>query len=81
MPSLYSFHVMVLVYVDDIIITRSSFSNIQQLISKFNTEFSLKQLGALDSFQGIEVSLGLCMVTDPLKPNDIFSYACFIENG
>lgn len=47
---------MILVFIDDIIITRSSLSHIQQLISKLNTEFSLKQLGTLDYFLGIEVS-------------------------
>jgi histone deacetylase 1/2 len=48
-------HHIVLVYVDDIIITGSSLSHIQQLISKLNAEFALKQLGVLDYFLGIEV--------------------------
>ncbi|MCI33550.1 retrovirus-related Pol polyprotein from transposon TNT 1-94, partial [Trifolium medium] len=50
-----SLHLIVLVYVDDIIITGSSLPQIQQLISKLNAEFALKQLGALDYFLGIEV--------------------------
>jgi histone deacetylase 1/2 len=59
-PSLFmmktgSLHLIVLVYVDDIIITGSSLSHIQHLISKLNAEFALKQLGVLDYFLGIEV--------------------------
>ena len=40
---------------DDIIITGSSISFIQQLTSKLNTTFSLKQLGHLDYFLGLEI--------------------------
>ena len=47
--------VYILVYVDDIIITGSSVSLIQQLTSKLNTAFSLKQLGHLDYFLGLEI--------------------------
>jgi histone deacetylase 1/2 len=59
-PSLFmlktgSLHLIVLVYVDDIIITGSSLPHIQSLISKLNAEFALKQLGVLDYFLGIEV--------------------------
>ncbi|GAU28846.1 hypothetical protein TSUD_21830 [Trifolium subterraneum] len=59
-PSLFmlktsSVLMMVLVYVDDIIITGSSSSHIQQLITKLNDEFALKQLDTLDYFLGIEV--------------------------
>ncbi|MCH82526.1 retrovirus-related Pol polyprotein from transposon TNT 1-94 [Trifolium medium] len=59
-PSLFmmrtsTVHMMVLVYVDDIVITGSSTSHIQQLISKLNDEFAIKQLGSLDYFLGIEV--------------------------
>jgi histone deacetylase 1/2 len=59
-PSLFmmktgTVHIMVLVYVDDIIVTGSSMTHIQQLISTLNAEFALKQLGTLDYFLGIEV--------------------------
>ena len=47
--------VYLLVYVDDIIITDSSASLIQQLTSKLNTVFSLKQLCHLDYFLGLEI--------------------------
>jgi histone deacetylase 1/2 len=59
-PSLFmittgTVHMMILVYVDDILITGNSITHIQQLISKLNAEFALKQLGSLDYFLGIEV--------------------------
>jgi len=43
-----------LVYVDDILITGSSPTLVQQIISNLNGHFSLKQLGELDYFLGIE---------------------------
>ncbi|KAJ9676960.1 hypothetical protein PVL29_022114 [Vitis rotundifolia] len=46
---------VVLVYVDDIIVTRSSDSLIQHLISSLNFQFALKDLGSLHFFLGIEV--------------------------
>lgn len=45
-----------LVYVDDILITRSSSSHIQSLISQLNSVFSLKDLGSLSFFLGISVT-------------------------
>lgn len=47
--------VYLLVYVDDIIITGSSSTLVQQLVTQMNSVFSLKQLGHLDYFLGIEV--------------------------
>ncbi|XP_006596771.1 uncharacterized protein LOC114383963 [Glycine soja] len=47
--------VYLLVYVDDIILTGSSPSLIQQITYKLNTAFSLKQLGHLDYFLGLKI--------------------------
>lgn len=59
-PSLFTFaggshRVMMLVYVDDIIITGDHLPLIQGLTSKLNDQFALKQLGDLEYFLGIEV--------------------------
>ena len=59
-PSLFTLHtrsycIYLLVYVDDIIITGSSKSAIHDLVSQLNSKFSLKDLGTLDYFLGIEV--------------------------
>ena len=60
-PSLFFLHqgklqIMILVYVDDIIITGNSAPFITALIKHLNEVFSLKQLGKLDYFLGIEVT-------------------------
>ena len=47
--------VYLLLYVNDIILTGSSATLIQQLINRLNTAFSLKQLGHLDYFLGLEI--------------------------
>src|ERR1044072_6967082 len=48
-------HIFLLIYVDDIIITGDSLSQIQQLIAQLNSVFALKDLGSLDYFLGIQV--------------------------
>jgi histone deacetylase 1/2 len=60
-PSLFTYQsqdntVYLLVYVDDIIITSNNSSLLQSLIQKLNHAFSLKHLGTLDYFLGIEVN-------------------------
>lgn len=50
-----SFHVYVLVYVDDLIITDSDNSYITSMVSDLNTEFSLKDLGDLSYFLRLEI--------------------------
>ena len=45
-----------LVYVDEIIITGSSSSLVSALVKQLDSVFSLKQLGVLDYFLGIEVN-------------------------
>ncbi|KAL5559544.1 hypothetical protein UlMin_035755 [Ulmus minor] len=47
---------IVLVYVDDIIVTRSSESQVSQLITHLNNSFALRDLGQLSYFLGIEVT-------------------------
>lgn len=46
---------MILVYVDDIIVIWNNVSYINQLIKDLNLEFSLKDLGKLHFFLGVEV--------------------------
>ncbi|KAK8560971.1 hypothetical protein V6N13_026406 [Hibiscus sabdariffa] len=48
--------VYLLVYVDDIVITGNDDVEVQEVISSLNKEFSLKDLGELNYFLGIEVS-------------------------
>ena len=45
----------ILIYVDDIIITSSSFSAIDNLLLSLQTDFAIKDLGSLNYSLGIEV--------------------------
>lgn len=49
--------IYILVYVDDILITSNESSNITMLVATLAKEFSLKDLGPLHYFLGIEVTL------------------------
>ncbi|XP_050147355.1 uncharacterized mitochondrial protein AtMg00810-like [Malus sylvestris] len=48
--------VILLLYVDDIIITESATSAIQQVITDLTKEFDIKDLGSLHFFLGIQIS-------------------------
>jgi uncharacterized protein (DUF2164 family) len=50
-----SIHIFILVYVDDIIITRNHNATIIELIAMLQLDFSMKDLGALNYFLGIQV--------------------------
>lgn len=52
---IHIFLVYVLVYVDDIIITGNSITLIQTIVTRLDSEFSLKQLGKLDYLLGVQV--------------------------
>ena len=47
---------IILIYVDDILITGSSHIQVTSLIAKLNSEFALRDLGRLTYFLGIKVS-------------------------
>ncbi|GJV39047.1 putative RNA-directed DNA polymerase [Tanacetum coccineum] len=51
-----SIMVVVLIYVDDIIITRNCLNKIQEIKKQLDKEFSVKDLGPLKYFLGIEVA-------------------------
>uniref|UniRef100_A0A2N9G068 Integrase catalytic domain-containing protein n=1 Tax=Fagus sylvatica TaxID=28930 RepID=A0A2N9G068_FAGSY len=48
--------ILLLVYVDDIIVTSNHSSSLSTLITKLSSEFSMKDLGPLHYFLGIQVS-------------------------
>ncbi|KAF5443065.1 hypothetical protein F2P56_035657 [Juglans regia] len=51
----YDMHIFILVYVDDIFVTGSHNSVIASLIQKLKSDFTLKDLGSLHYFLGIQV--------------------------
>ena len=48
--------IVVLIYVDDVIITGNCLTKIQEVKRKLDHEFSIKDLGVLKYFLGIEVA-------------------------
>lgn len=48
-------HLLLIVYVDDIIITGSKVSDIQRVVRMLRNEFALKELGSPSYFLGIEM--------------------------
>ena len=48
--------VIVLIYVDDVIVTESNNIKIEQLVQDLSSTFALKDLGQLNFFLGIEVT-------------------------
>lgn len=54
--------VILLVYVDDIIVTDNTFSLVHSLITNLNTQLVLKDLGSLSYFLGLKVQPTLSSV-------------------
>src|ERR1044072_661392 len=68
----------VLVYVDDIILTGNSDVLVQRIITQLDEKFSLKQLGSLSYFLGIEVqstSQGCLLLTQQKYVRDLLAKA------
>lgn len=60
--------IMVLIYVDGILITRPNNTDLKSFIEKFNTTFTLKDLGELYYFLRIEVLYDTnCVYLSPKK--------------
>ena len=47
--------ILILIYINDILITRPDIFKVENFIAEFSTKFALKDLGALSYFLGIEV--------------------------
>jgi hypothetical protein len=80
-PSLFIYSkdnclIYMIVYVDDIIVTGNNTPLLQQLVSQLNSAFSLKDLGTLDYFLGIEVkpqSNGSLLITQSKYVRDLLA--------
>lgn len=78
-----------LIYVDDLIMTRNSFSLINAFIQKPGIQFSLKDLGPFSYFLVVEVStnpLGLVLsqekyIRDILKYTNIIGLKWYIRHS
>lgn len=68
---------LILVYVDDILITSNSPTTIGYLIAQPNSQFPLKDLGGLNYFLGIQahLSLGKVCLTQTKYINDLLHQA------
>jgi len=53
---MHSIHVFVLIYVDDILVSRNSSSAVSSLIAHLQRDFAVKDLGALSYFLGIQAT-------------------------
>ena len=67
----YGRMLLLLVYVDDILITGESFADVKQVIKDLNLQFDLKTLGYVNYFFGFDV-------TRMLRP---YSYAKFYSQA
>lgn len=63
--------IMIMVYVDDILITNNSLSSIAGLITCLNFKFPLKDLGGLNYFLGIQVQSNTVCLTQTKYINDL----------
>lgn len=80
-PSLFIYSkdnclIYMIVYVGDMIVTGNNTPLLQQLVSHLNSAFSLKDLGALDYFLGIEVkpqSNGSLLITQSKYVRDLLA--------
>jgi histone deacetylase 1/2 len=75
--------VYLLVYVDDIIITSNNSSLLQSFITQLNQAFSLKHLGSLDYFLGIEVNQlpnGSLLLTQSKYIRDLLNRTNMLES-
>lgn len=70
--------IYIMLNVDDIIIMRSHTSFLDSIISKLGSEFSIRDLGPLSYFRGVQVSTGPdgIFLSQHQYIRNIFSKAC-----